>query len=80
MFFSGGMIPSYLWMVNLHLIDNRLVLILPGLVSSYNLIIMRNFFMSIPEGLEESAKIDGAGSIRIFSASYFPFPRPCWQP
>nr|WP_308626557.1 carbohydrate ABC transporter permease [uncultured Eisenbergiella sp.] len=72
MFFSGGMIPSYLWMVNLHLIDNRLALILPGLVSSYNLIIMRNFFMSIPEGLEESAKIDGAGSIRIFFSIVLP--------
>jgi putative aldouronate transport system permease protein len=66
MFFSGGMIPSYLWMVDLKLIDSRLALILPGLVSSYNLIIMRNFFMAIPDELEESAKIDGAGSIRIF--------------
>lgn len=72
MFFSGGMIPSYLWMVNLHLIDNRLALILPGLVSSYNLIIMRNFFMSIPDGLEESAMIDGAGSIRIFFSIVLP--------
>ena len=72
MFFSGGMIPSYLWMVNLHLIDNRLVLILPGLISSYNLIIMRNFFMSVPEGLEESAMIDGAGSIRIFFSIVLP--------
>ena len=72
MFFSGGMIPSYLWMVNLHLIDNRLVLILPGLIRSYNLIIMRNFFMSVPEGLEESAMIDGAGSIRIFFSIVLP--------
>ena len=72
MFFSGGMIPSYLWMVNRHLIDNRLVLILPGLISSYNLIIMRNFFMSVPEGLEESAMIDGAGSIRIFFSIVLP--------
>lgn len=72
MFFSGGMIPSYLWMVNLHLIDNRLVLILPGLISSYNLIIMRNFFMSVPEGLEESAMIDGAGNIRIFFSIVLP--------
>ena len=72
MFFSGGMIPRYLWMVNLNLIDNRLVLILPGLISSYNLIIMRNFFMSVPEGLEESAMIDGAGSIRIFFSIVLP--------
>lgn len=72
MFFSGGMIPTYMWMVDLHLIDNRLALILPGLVSSYNLIIMRNFFMAVPEGLEESAKIDGAGSIRIFFSIVLP--------
>ncbi len=72
MFFSGGMIPSYLWMVDLHLINNRLALILPGLVSSYNLIIMRNFFMAIPDSLEESAKIDGAGSIRIFFSIVIP--------
>lgn len=72
MFFSGGMIPSYLWMVKLHLINNRLVLILPGLISSYNLIIMRNFFMSVPEGLEESAQIDGAGSMRIFFSIVLP--------
>lgn len=72
MFFSGGMIPTYLWMVDLHLIDSRLALILPGLVSSYNLIIMRNFFMAVPEGLEESAKIDGAGNIRIFFSIVMP--------
>ena len=72
MFFSGGMIPTYMWMVDLHLIDNRLALILPGLVSSYNLIIMRNFFMAVPEGLEESAKIDGAGSIRVFFSIVLP--------
>lgn len=72
MFFSGGMIPSYLWMVKLNLINSRLALILPGLVSSYNLIIMRNFFMAIPEGLEESAKIDGASSVRIFFSIVLP--------
>lgn len=72
MFFSGGMIPSYLWMVKLNLINSRLALILPGLISSYNLIIMRNFFMAIPEGLEESAKIDGASSTRIFFSIVLP--------
>lgn len=72
MFFSGGMIPAYLWMVRLNLINNRLALILPGLISSYNLIIMRNFFMAIPDELEESAKIDGAGNIRIFFSIVLP--------
>lgn len=66
MIFSGGMIPGYLLMKNLHLIDNRLALILPGLVGAYNVIIMKNYFMSIPESLEESAKLDGANEVTIF--------------
>lgn len=66
MLFSGGMIPGYLLMKNLHLIDNRLSLILPGLISAYNVIIMKSFFQTIPESLEESAKIDGATEVTIF--------------
>ncbi len=66
MLFSGGMIPGYLLMKNLKLIDNRLALILPGLISAYNVIIMKSFFMSLPESLEESAKIDGATEVTIF--------------
>ena len=66
MLFSGGMIPGYLLMKNLGLIDNRLSLILPGLVSAYNVIIMKSFFQSIPESLEESAKIDGATEVTVF--------------
>lgn len=66
MFFSGGLIPSYLWNISLGLKDNRWVLILPGLVNSYNLIVMRSFFAAMPEELEESAKIDGASQFRIF--------------
>lgn len=66
MLFSGGMIPGYLLMKNLKLIDSRWALILPGLVSAYNVIIMKSFFQSIPESLEESAKIDGATEVTIF--------------
>lgn len=66
MLFSGGMIPGYLLMKNLGLIDNRLSLILPGLVSAYNVIIMKSFFQSLPESLEESAKIDGATEVTVF--------------
>ena len=66
MLFSGGMIPGYLLMKNLNLIDNRLSLVLPGLISAYNVIIMKSFFQSIPESLEESAKIDGATEVTIF--------------
>ncbi len=66
MLFSGGMIPGYLLMKNLGLIDNRLSLIPPGLVSAYNVIIMKSFFQSLPESLEESAKIDGATEVTVF--------------
>ena len=66
MFFSGGMIPNYLLIVKLGLIDSRFSLILPSMISVYNLIIMRNFMMSLPAELEESARIDGASEFKVF--------------
>ena len=72
MIFAGGMIPSFLLIQELGLMDNRLALILPALVSAYNCIIMKNFFMSIPDSLEESARIDGANDIRIFFSIIVP--------
>jgi putative aldouronate transport system permease protein len=60
MIFHGGLIPTYMLIDNLGLKDTLWVLVLPGLVSAWNLFIMRNFFMSLPEELEESAIIDGA--------------------
>lgn len=65
MFFSGGMIPTYLLMKDLHLLNTRWVLILPGAISVYNLIIMKTSFQSIPASLEEAAKIDGANEFVI---------------
>jgi len=76
MFFSGGLIPSYLLNKQLGLMDNLLVLIVPGLISAYNLVIMRNFFQSLPEEVEESAMIDGAGRFRIFWAIVLPMSKP----
>ena len=66
MFFSGGLIPTYLLIKNLKLVDNLLVLVLPYAISAYNMIIMRTFFSSLPPELEESATIDGAGQFKIF--------------
>lgn len=66
MFFSGGLIPTYLLMKQLHLTNNFLVYILPNLISIWNMIIMITYFKGIPESMEESAKIDGAGHIRVF--------------
>jgi putative aldouronate transport system permease protein len=65
MFFSGGLIPNYLLVRNLGLYNTVWALVLPGLISTYNMIIMRNFFMAIPAELEESARMDGAGEFSI---------------
>jgi len=72
MLFNGGMIPNYLLIKDLGLIDNRLSLILPGLISAYNVIIMKTFFSTIPESLEESAHIDGANEVRVFAQIILP--------
>lgn len=76
MLFNGGMIPNYLLMKNLNLINNRMALILPGLISAYNVIIMKSFFQSIPESYEESAKIDGANDVYIFMKIILPLSKP----
>lgn len=67
MYFGGGMIPTYLNIKNLGLLDSMLVMILPGAFSVYNMIITRTFFASnFPNELAEAARIDGAGEARIF--------------
>lgn len=76
MFFGGGLIPTYLLIRSLNLIDTRWVLILPGLVSTYNLILIRNYMISLPESLEESAKIDGANDIVILFRIILPICKP----
>lgn len=76
MFFSGGLIPSYLLINDLGIFDSFWTLILPCLVTTYNVLIARNFVMSLPESLEESALLDGASYLRVFSASFFRCPRP----
>lgn len=67
MFFSGGMIPSYILMKNLHLLNTRLIMILPGAFSLGNMILCRTFFKtSIPKELLEAAKLDGCGDFKFF--------------
>ncbi len=66
MFFNGGMIPTYLVVRNLGLLDTRFAALLPGMVGVFNFIVMRTQFESIPEALEESAKLDGANYWTIF--------------
>ena len=76
MFFSGGMIPEYLLIRNLGLMNTMWSMILPSLVWGLNMIIMRNFFIAIPESLEESAKLDGANDLIIFGKVYLPLSKP----
>lgn len=72
MYFSGGMIPTYLTVRSLGLYNTVWAVILPTAVSTYNLIIMRTGFASIPRGLDEAATIDGANQFVIFSRIYLP--------
>lgn len=76
MFFSGGLIPTFLLFKNLHLLNNFLVYIIPAAFNFFNLIIFTNFFREIPAGLEESAKIDGANDWKIFFRIVIPLSKP----
>lgn len=66
MLFHGGMIPSYLLIKNIHLYNTLWAVILPGVINVFNLIIIKNYYESMPESIEESARIDGASNVRIF--------------
>lgn len=64
MYFSGGIVPGYLNIKNLHLLDSVWSLILPGAISTYNLLIMRSAIAAVPDGLMEAAKLDGASHVQ----------------
>ncbi|QQZ60972.1 carbohydrate ABC transporter permease [Paenibacillus sonchi] len=76
MFFSGGMIPTYLLIKSLGLLNSFWVYIIPALFSYYDVVILMNFFRNVPDSLEESAKIDGAGDWRIFLKIFIPLSMP----
>ena len=76
MWFSGGMIPYYLTVSGLGLLNTRLALILPRAVSTYNLIVMRTAFQQVPESLEESARMDGANDLLILIRIIIPVSMP----
>jgi len=76
MLFSGGLIPTYLLMQNLHLVNTLPVLFLPGMVNVYNMLIIKNYFEGLPDELEESAKLDGAGNFRILISVMLPLSLP----
>ncbi len=72
MFFSGGLIPTYLLVRALGMVNTMWALIIPGAIAAYNMIILRTFFQSIPADLEESAFLDGAGRWRILASIVLP--------
>ncbi len=76
MLFSGGMIPTYLVVQSLKLTNTVWSMILPSAISTYYLIIMKNYFVSLPVSLEEAAKIDGANEFVILTRIYIPISAP----
>ena len=76
MFFGGGLIPYYYLIKNLGLYNKIWVMIIPGAIDTYNMLLMRNYFASLPVDMEESAKIDGANDIQIFFKVYLPMALP----
>lgn len=76
MFFNGGLIPNFLLIKNIGLLDNFLVYIIPALFSFFDLIIFQSFFRELPKSLEESAFIDGANEIQIFFKIILPLSMP----
>jgi len=71
MYFSGGLIPTYLLYQWIGLLNHPTVLILPGLFSVYSMLVLRTAFAAVPDSLEESAKLDGAGDFSILFRIYF---------
>lgn len=76
MLFSGGMIPTYLVVKNLGLLNTVWALILPGAVPIFSVIMVMNFFIGVPKSLEEAAVIDGATPIQVLTRVYLPCSKP----
>jgi len=76
MFINGGLIPYYYLIKGLGLYNSIWVMIIPGAISTYNMLLIRNYFQSLPKELEESAKIDGANDIQVFVQVYLPLAVP----
>jgi len=76
MYFSGGLIPNYVLMLNLGLKDNIMGFIIPGLISTYYVLLMISFFRNVPQELEEAANLDGLGQIGVFFRIVIPLSTP----
>ena len=80
MFFGGGLIPYYVTIMQLGMINTFWVMVIPGAISAYNVIVFKTFFMSIPEALRESASLDGAGHVRILFQIVLPLSKAVLAP
>lgn len=78
MMFSGGIVPSYMLMRNLKLLNNIWAMILPGAVSVYNMLVLKSNYESLPPSLEESAQMDGASNFRTFISIMAPISLPTY--
>ena len=78
MYVNGGLIPTYITFQKLHLTNNFLVYVIPGAVSAFNMLVIRNYMNGIPDSLEESAQIDGAGYFKIFYSIISPLCKPVY--
>lgn len=78
MVFHPGMIPNFLNVKSLGLYNNTWSLILPGMIGTYNLVLVRNFYQSLPESMMESARIDGASDWKIFTGIVVPLSKPIY--
>ena len=76
MLFNGGMIPAYLLIVQLNLLNNIWALVLPGAVNVFNMLLLLSFFRNVPTGLEDAARVDGAGHFRTLFSIYVPISKP----
>ncbi|MFL8969731.1 carbohydrate ABC transporter permease [Helcococcus kunzii] len=76
MFFGGGLVPTYLLIKNLNMLDSPLALLLPGCLSVWNLILARVYIQGLPNELYEAAKIDGANDLQIFAKVVIPLCKP----
>jgi putative aldouronate transport system permease protein len=78
MFFNGGMIPTYLLIRDLHILNTHGAIIIPALINVFHLLIIKNYYESLPESLEESAKLDGAGNFTILFKIIIPVSIPVY--
>jgi putative aldouronate transport system permease protein len=76
MLFSGGMVPGYLLIKKLGLVNSVWALVLPGMLGAFNIVIIKNFFQSLPESLAESARMDGASEWTVLFRIYMPLSKP----